>query len=59
MNKEFLTIAEASDLLGVHVATLRRWDMLGKLKAKRHPINNFRIYSREDIVLLVQKIGGK
>lgn len=34
-NKEFLTIKEVSEILGVHQETLRRWDREGKLKAVR------------------------
>jgi DNA-binding transcriptional MerR regulator len=34
----------------VSLPTLRRWDALGKFKARRHPINKYRLY-REDAVL--------
>ena len=44
-----ITIGEAASLLKVSKQTLRNWDKLGKLKAKRHPINNFRIYDLKDI----------
>jgi excisionase family DNA binding protein len=30
-----LRIKEAADMLGVHTATLRRWDTAGRLKAVR------------------------
>jgi len=44
LKKEFITIKEAAETLGVSRDTLRRWDKAGKLKTKRHPMNNFRIY---------------
>lgn len=43
---DFLKVSEAAALLGVSVSTLRNWDRSGKLKAKRHPINGYRLYSR-------------
>lgn len=45
--EQFLNIAEAAAFIGVNPATLRNWDKSGKLKAKRHPINGYRIYDIE------------
>lgn len=39
-----VTIAEASSYLGVSKATLRNWDREGKLRATRHPFNDYRCY---------------
>ena len=47
--KKYLTIKEAAELLGVTPLTLRNWDRAGKLAASRNPINNYRVYRREDI----------
>ncbi len=44
-----LRVAEAAAVLGVSPQTLRRWDRSGKLPAQRHPLNNYRVYAREDI----------
>lgn len=57
MEKKYLTIKEAAKFLGVSPLTLRNWDKSGKLKAFRHPINNYRLYSREQIELLLRKIN--
>ena len=54
--KRFLTIKEASNLLGVTPLTLRNWDKAGKIRAFRHPINNYRLYKQEDIELFLRKI---
>ena len=44
-----LTIGEAAEFLGVSTATLRNWDRNGKLKPRRHPQNDYRIYLHEDL----------
>jgi type I restriction-modification system DNA methylase subunit len=46
------TIKEASEMLGVTKETLRNWDKSGKLKSKRHPINNYRSYAAADVMKL-------
>ncbi len=45
----FITVNEVSKLLGVSIRTLYNWDFSGKLKAGRHPINGYRIYSKQAI----------
>lgn len=57
--KKFLTVKEASKLLGVTPLTLRNWDKSGKLKAFRHPLNNYRLYKPEDIQLFLRKIESQ
>ncbi|APJ04877.1 DNA (cytosine-5-)-methyltransferase [Silvanigrella aquatica] len=47
--KEFFKISEVANILSVSKATLRRWDSKGKLISRRHPINNYRIYHRNDL----------
>jgi DNA (cytosine-5)-methyltransferase 1 len=54
--KDYLTIKEASRMLKVCEATLRRWDKFGKLKAVRHPINGYRLYEKQKILELIYKI---
>lgn len=49
---ELLTIKAAAELLGVCEQTLRRWDRGGKLPAKRHPMNGYRLYSRRVVLSL-------
>ena len=50
--KEFIMIKEAAEILSVSRDTLRRWDKAGKLKTKRHPMNNFRIYDPAEVEAL-------
>tara|TARA_Y100001935_G_C17248666_1_gene479757 strand:+ start:978 stop:1172 length:195 start_codon:yes stop_codon:yes gene_type:complete len=55
-NKKFITIKEASEILGVSKDTLRRWDKAGKLRTRRHPMNNFRIYDPAEVEALRKAI---
>ena len=56
--KDYLTVQQAADLLGVSIMTLYRWDSAGKLTPKRHPINGYRLYKRGDLVRLLTKISN-
>ena len=58
--KKYLKIKEVAELFGVTPLTLRNWDKAGKLKAYRHPMNNYRVYKPEEIELFLRKIeSGK
>ncbi len=52
----FITIKDASIILGVSKITLRNWDKSGKLVAHRHPLNNYRMYKVEDIEKILELI---
>ncbi len=54
--KDYITIKEASELLGVDKTTLRRWDKAGKLKPYRHPINSYRLYKKSELEALLRGI---
>lgn len=53
---KLLNIKEAADFLKVSTETLRRWDNSGKFKSSRHPINNYRAYSEEQLQNLVEEM---
>jgi len=55
--KDYIKIEEAAEILNVSKMTLRRWDNAGKLKAYRHPINNWRLYKKSDIENLMKGIS--
>jgi len=55
--KGYIKVKEASEVLGVSVMTLHRWDAKGKLKSLRHPINNYRLYKIVDLKSLLGKIS--
>ena len=50
--KKYLSLSEASELIGKSKETLRRWDREGKLHAQREPISNFRVYDRVQVQTL-------
>ena len=52
----YVQIKEAAALLGVSINTLRNWERGGKLRAYRHPVNNYRLYKRADIAALLAAI---
>jgi MerR family transcriptional regulator, copper efflux regulator len=54
--KDYMTIAEAADYIGVSPMTLRRWDKAGKLQAKRHPMNRYRLYKKSDLEKILNRI---
>lgn len=59
MDDDFLSIKEAAKMLGVSPLTLRNWDSGGKFTASRHPINNYRMYKREEVLMLIDDIKSK
>ncbi len=56
MAKFYITIKQASKILGVSPLTLRNWDKNGKLRALRHPMNNYRVYKMEDLEKVINEI---
>ena len=55
--RDFITIRQAADMIGVSPATLRNWDRSGKLKAVRNPVNRYRLYRREDIERFLARLN--
>ena len=55
---DYLTVGEATEFLGVSKDTLHRWDRAGKLEARRHPVNRFRLYLRSDLDRFLRRIGA-
>ena len=53
---QYITIKDASKILGVTKLTLRNWDKSGKLVAHRHPFNNYRVYKLDDIDKVIEMI---
>lgn len=52
----YLTVSQAAEMLGVSALTLRNWDNQGKLKAKRNPINGYRIYESEELDKFLEQL---
>lgn len=58
VQKRYYTIKEAANLIGVTPLTLRNWDKQGKFRAKRNPINNYRVYKSEDLEIFLRRMEG-
>ena len=58
MDNEEYTIKEASRMLRVPKATLKRWEEVGKLTIRRDPETNTRYYTKTDIEILDNIIEG-
>jgi excisionase family DNA binding protein len=54
--RDFLRISDAADYLGVSPNTLRNWERTGKIAAHRHPVNGYRLFRREELNSLLQKV---
>ncbi|MFD0988883.1 DNA (cytosine-5-)-methyltransferase [Mariniflexile jejuense] len=50
---EYLSLAEAAEIVGKSKETLRRWDNEGILKAVREPVSNYRVYRKDDVQTLL------
>lgn len=56
MQRKYYTIKQAAKIIGVTPLTLRNWDKKSKLKAYRHPVNNYRVYKHEQLELFLRKM---
>jgi excisionase family DNA binding protein len=53
--RDYLRISDAAEYLGVSTSTLRNWEKAGKVVAYRHPVNDYRLFRREDLDALLQQ----
>ncbi len=51
----YLRIKDAAEYLGVSPNTLRNWGRNGKIPERRHPVNGYRLYSKEELDALLGK----
>lgn len=54
----YFSIKEAAEILGVSPLTLRNWDKSGKFPARRHPMNNYRVYKLSALEEVINDIEG-
>ncbi len=55
----YLTISQVATKIGVNPQTIRRWDKAGKFPSSRHPLNNYRVYTDQQVNLLLKKLNLK
>lgn len=53
---DYMNTGEAAEFLGVTKATLYRWEKSKKIKVYRNPVNNYRMYKKEDLEQLLKEI---
>jgi excisionase family DNA binding protein len=55
---EFLLVKQVAELLGVSANTVRAWALSGKLQEYRHPVNNYRLFKRDEVEALLEQIAN-
>ncbi|WP_417737744.1 helix-turn-helix domain-containing protein [Rosistilla oblonga] len=53
---DYLRVSEAAEYLGVCPNTLRNWERAGKIVAHRHPMNDYRLFKREELDALLKQV---
>ena len=53
---DYLRVSEAAEYLGVSPNTLRNWERAGKIVAHRHPVNDYRLFKREELDALLKQV---
>ena len=53
---EYLTVKATAEFLGVCPSTLRNWDWAGKFKPRRHPMNRYRLYRRDELEAVLRSV---
>lgn len=53
---DYLRVSEAAEYLGVSPNTLRNWERAGKIVAHRHPVNDYRLFKREELDALLNQV---
>lgn len=54
--RDFLRISEAAEYLGVSPNTLRNWENADKIAAHRHPVNDYRLFKKEELDVLLSQL---
>jgi excisionase family DNA binding protein len=53
---EYVKVAEAAEILGVSLGTVRTWAADGKIPMHRNPANGYRLFKREDLTAFLKAI---
>jgi len=54
---EYVKVAEAAEILGVSLGTVRTWAADGKIPMHRNPANGYRLFKREDLKKFLAKVA--
>lgn len=53
---DFVRVKQAAQMRGVCPNTVRAWGAEGKIAEYRHPVNNYRLYKRKELELLLRRL---
>jgi DNA (cytosine-5)-methyltransferase 1 len=56
VKQQFLTVRQAAKRLDVSPNTVRTWGASGRLPEYRHPLNNYRLFKKNDVERLRHKL---
>ena len=54
---EYVKVAEAAEMLGVSLGTVRTWAADGKIPMHRNPANGYRLFKREELEKFLRNIA--
>jgi excisionase family DNA binding protein len=54
---EYVKVAEAAEILGVSLGTVRTWAADGKIPMHRNPANDYRLLKRDDLEKFLKVIA--
>ena len=54
---DYLMTAEAAEFLGVSQNTLRNWARQGKIAVRVNPVNNYRLFRRQDLQKFLDSVA--
>ena len=57
--KQYISIKETANLVGVSPQTLRKWEKQGEFVPYRNPINNYRMYKIEQIETFIEEMRNE
>ncbi len=54
---DYLMTVDAAEFLGVSQNTLRTWAKQGKIEVRVNPVNNYRLFRREDLQAFLDSVA--
>jgi len=56
IREQYVTVTEASEILGVAPNTVRAWGASSKIPEYRHPANGYRLYKPDELRGFLERI---
>ena len=54
---EYVKVAEAAEILGVSLGTVRTWAADGKIPMHRNPANGYRLFKRDELEKFLKNVA--